>query len=97
MQNLKAELAQAIDEATWDCLMPHAKRDFIIFVTQELDLLDVGMAIARDDVVSVQHWISTQQVHKPFPDQLASWNSNQAKRFQALIVQPYVLIQELAP
>ncbi|HAX89709.1 MAG TPA: DUF2288 domain-containing protein, partial [Cyanobacteria bacterium UBA11370] len=53
MQNLKAELAQAIDEATWDCLMPHAKRDFIIFVTQELDLLDVGMAIARDDVVSV--------------------------------------------
>lgn len=95
MQDLRAELAQTLDEAAWDWLIPHAKRDVIIFVTQGLDLLDVGVAIASDDTLSVQHWISTQQLHKPFPEQLADWNHDQTKRFQALIVQPYVLVQEL--
>jgi hypothetical protein len=28
------------------------------------------------------------------PNQLADWNTDQTKRFQALIVQPYVLVQE---
>ena len=95
MQDLKAELAQSVDQAAWDWLIPHAKRDVVIVVTQELDLLDVGVAIANDDTLSVQSWISNQQLHKPFANQLADWNSDQSKRFQALIVQPYVLVQEL--
>lgn len=94
MQDLKAELAQTLDEATWDWLVPHAKRDVVIVVTPGLDLLDVGVAIASDDTLSVQRWISEQLLHKPFPEQLAAWNSDQAKTFQALIVQPYVLVQE---
>jgi hypothetical protein len=59
-----------------------------------LDLLDVGVAIAQDDTLSVQHWISEQLLHKPSPEQLADWNSDQTKRFQALIVQPFVLVKE---
>ena len=94
MQDLRAELAESIDEAVWEWLVPHAKRDVVVVVNEELDLLDVGVAIARDDVVSVQHWISEKLVYKPLPEQLADWNSNQTKRFQALIVQPYVLVKE---
>jgi|SRR4028119_697651 hypothetical protein len=94
MQDLRAELAEILDEAAWDWLVPHVKRDVVVVVTQELDLLDVGVAIARDDTVSVQHWISEQLLHKPFPEQLSDWNNDQTKRFQALIVQPYVLVQE---
>ncbi len=96
MQDFRAELAESLDEAEWDWLKPHAKRDVVLVVHQQLDLLDVGVAIASDDVLSVQHWINTQQLHKPLPDQLADWNNNQSKRFQALIVQPYVLVQESA-
>ncbi|MEQ9621748.1 DUF2288 domain-containing protein [Coleofasciculus chthonoplastes] len=96
MQDLKAELAQSVDEAAWDWLVPHSLRDVVIVVTPELDILDVGVAIANDDTLSVQSWISHQQLHKPFANQLADWNSDQSKRFQALIVQPYVLVQELA-
>jgi hypothetical protein len=94
MPNLKAELAQTLDEARWDWLIPHVKRDVVVVVTQELDLLDVGVAIAQDDTLSVQHWISEQLLHKPSPEQLADWNSDQTKRFQALIVQPFVLVKE---
>src|SRR4028118_2438623 len=94
MQDLRAELAESLDEAELDWLKPHIQRDVVVVVHQQLDLLDVGVAIARDDVLSVQHWISEQLLHKPFPEQLADWNNDQTKRFQALIVQPYVLVQE---
>jgi hypothetical protein len=96
MQDLRAELAESLDEAELDWLKPHIQRDVVVVVHQQLDLLDVGVAIARDDVLSVQHWISEQLLHKPFPEELADWNSNPTKRFQALIVQPYVLVQASA-
>jgi hypothetical protein len=96
MQDLRTQLAESVDEAQLEWLKPHIQRDQVVVVHPELDLLDVGVAIARDDVLSVQHWISEQLIHKPFPNELADWNSDQTKRFQALIVQPYVLVQESA-
>ncbi len=95
MQDFRAQLAESLDEAEWDWLKPHIQRDVVVVVHEELDLLDVGVAIARDDVLSVQRWISEQLLHKPLADQLADWNRDQTKRFQALIVQPYVLVKEL--
>jgi hypothetical protein len=92
--DLKAELAKSIDEAEWNWLMPHAKRDSVIVVNPELDLVDVGVAIANDNVSFVQRCIAENLIAKPTSDQLADWNNNQSKRFIALIVQPYVLVQE---
>ncbi len=94
MQDLRTQLAESLDEAELEWLKPHIQRDRVVVVHPELDLLDVGVAIARDDVLSVQHWISEQLIQKPSPNQVADWNSDQTKRFQALIVQPYVLVQE---
>ena len=94
MQDLRSELAESLDEAEWNWLKPHVQRDAVVVVDRALDLLDVGVALANDDVVSVQHWISEQLICKPSPEQLSDWNGNQTKRFQALIVQPYVLVQE---
>lgn len=92
--DLKAELAKSLDEAEWNWLMPHAKRDSVIVVNPELDLVDVGVAIANDNVSFVQRCIAENLIAKPTADQLADWNNNQSKRFIALIVQPYVLVQE---
>ena len=94
MQDLKAELAELVDEAEWEWLIPHAKRDALILVDQSLNLVDVGAALANDDVATVQQWISTQQIYKPSPEQLADWGQDQTRRFNALIVQPYVLVQD---
>jgi hypothetical protein len=94
MQDLRTELATMVDEAAWDWLMPHAEQDALVMVAPDLDLLDVGVAIASDNTLSVQHWISEQLLYKPSPEQLADWNTQQSKRFNALIVRPYVLVQE---
>jgi hypothetical protein len=93
MQDLRTALAETLDEAEWDWLMPHAKRDAIVMVASGLDLLDVGVAIANDDKASVEGWIGQQQLYKPSPEQLSDWSNAPTRRFKALIVQPYVLVQ----
>jgi hypothetical protein len=96
MSDLRDELQESVDQAEWDWLMPHAERDAVIIVASDLDLVEVGMAIANDNTVSVQRWIDEHLIYKPSIAQKASWDQDQAKRFKALIVQPYVLIQETA-
>ncbi|MEX0272362.1 DUF2288 domain-containing protein [Leptolyngbyaceae cyanobacterium UHCC 1019] len=96
MRDIRAELAEILDEAEWDWLAPHARRDLVILVALGLDLVEVGTAIATDDTLQIQRWIDEALIQKPSPAQLSIWNQNQSKRFQALIVQPYVLVQETA-
>ena len=95
MAELRAELAKDLDEAQWEWLIPHVKRDSVLIVAKELNLVDVGIAIASDNLLPVQHWVSEQLIQKPSETQLSDWNSDPQKRFNTLIVQPYVLIQEL--
>lgn len=94
MQDLRAELVENLDEAEWQWLIPHAQRDALVVVAAELDLLDVGVAIASDNTSSVQLWIGEQLISKPSAAQLSEWNRDRTKRFNTLIVRPYVLMQE---
>ena len=96
MEDLRAELAKMVDEAEWDWLMPHAQRDAIVLVTADLDLVEVGVAIVNDNVSTVDQWITEQLLYKPSPEQLADWAGDRNRRFNALIVQPYVLVQDRA-
>lgn len=94
MPNLAEQLANEIADVEWEVLIPHAKRDAVVVVCDDLNLLAVGIAIANDDALSVQNWIAEQSIHKPTLEQLTTWNSAQDKEFTTLIVQPYVLVQE---
>jgi hypothetical protein len=94
MSDLKSELTENLDEAEWDWLIPHAQRDAIIVVSSHLELVDVGEAIASNNTAQVGCWIDEVLIAKPSNDQLGNWNSDRTKRFNTLIVQPYVLIQE---
>lgn len=94
MENIREQLAENLDVAEWNWLIPHVKRDVVVLVSPDLDLLTVGEAIAGDDSGTVQHWLTQQLLAKPSIDQLSLWNGQPAKKFQTLIVAPYVLIQE---
>ncbi|MGH1396928.1 MAG: DUF2288 domain-containing protein [Trichormus sp.] len=95
MSDLREELLETLDEAEWEWLIPHVQRDAVILVSQDLDLLDVGEAIANDNTSSVQQWIERQLITKPSVTQVGQWNSDRTKRFNTLILQPYVLVQEM--
>lgn len=93
--DFRAELTQNLDEAEWEWLIPHVQRDAVIVVALELDLLDVGEAIANDNIPSVQQWIDEQLIAKPTTVQIGEWNGDRTRRFHTLIIQPYVLVQEI--
>lgn len=95
MSDLREELAASLDEAEWEWLKPHVQRDSVVVVAPALDLVDVGVALASDNVSTVQHWLSEELIGKPSLDQRQSWDSDRTKRFTALIVQPFVLVQEI--
>jgi hypothetical protein len=94
MKDLREQLAEILDEAELEWLKPHIQKDAVIVVVPELDLLDVGVAIASDDTQKVQHWIGEQLLAKPSPEILNRWNANPQQKFQAMIVQPYILVKE---
>ncbi len=93
MENLRTELAQLLDEAELEWLKPHIQKDVVIVVDPDLDLLDVGVAIASDNTQSIQHWIGEQLLVKPSAAILDRWNANPTQKFQAMIIQPYVLVK----
>ena len=94
MQDIREQLAENLDVAEWNWLVPHVKRDSVVIIDQKLDLLDVGVAIASDNTSSVQDWIRQELIYKPSAEQLSIWNDNDTTKFNALIVQPFVLVQE---
>ncbi len=92
MTSIEAQLAEERADIEWEALIPHSRRDSIIFVHEGLDLVQVGVAIAQDNTAQVEVWIADQLIHKPTAQQLSQWNQDPKQQFSALIVQPYVLI-----
>jgi len=94
-RDIKTALAESLEPTNWEWLKPHAQRDALIIVSPSLDIIEVGVAIANDQTESVQQWIQNEQLQKPSANQLSLWNAHPRKAFNTLIVQPYVLVQEL--
>lgn len=92
MSNIKIQLSEQLADIQWNDLKPHAGRDALIVVTESLNIIEVGEAIAQDNVALVQQWISQQLIYKPSAEQLMTWNNNPQQAFSTLIVQPFVLV-----
>jgi hypothetical protein len=93
VSDLRAELAEMVDQAEWGWLEEHAKRGRIIVVAPNLDLVEVGVAIAEDNVTTVQQWMEDGWIAYPTEEQLSNWNQNKTQSFPSLIVQPFVLFK----
>ncbi|TVQ44723.1 MAG: DUF2288 domain-containing protein [Gloeocapsa sp. DLM2.Bin57] len=93
MTDIKIQLSEELATIQWKDIIPHAQRDVVIVVNPNLDLLDVGEAIALNNTNKIQDWICESLITKPLSEQLSQWNQNPNKEFNALIVQPFVLVQ----
>ncbi|HEY5974145.1 MAG TPA: DUF2288 domain-containing protein [Geobacteraceae bacterium] len=91
----KDELALSVDEAEWQWLKPHTERGGLITVAPDLELAEAGIRIVEDDAALVRDWIISGRLGRPSPEQLAAWDATPTRRFQMLIVSPYILIKEL--
>ncbi len=90
----REDLARSVDEAEWEWLRAHMDRGGLIVVSRKLDLVEAGLKIAVDDSATVRGWIDAGLLTKPSPEQVASWDLARDRKFQVLIVSPYILMQE---
>lgn len=94
MSDLRTQLSEDLSIVSWAHLRPHHERDALVLVDDALDLVDVAVALAKDDTQSVAAWMHTKLVRRSAPDDDARW-TRQGATFQFLIVRPWVLAREL--
>ncbi len=89
---LREKLQGEVLDALWDDLAAHA----MLLLAPGIDLLDAAVAMARDDVPGIQRLLEAGALGRPSADTTEAW-TRQPVRFQAVIVQPWVLAQVLGP
>ena len=81
-----------LKSAEFDVLEPHMRRR-TVFVVSNLQLEDVGAAIADDESEKVANWMEDGTLARPTVDEVIRWHESKTK-FTVLVVQPFVLVQE---
>ncbi|MEO0801508.1 MAG: DUF2288 family protein [Cyanobacteria bacterium J06642_2] len=96
MDDLRAALVESLAPAQWEWLRPHAVDGRMVLVSVDLDLIDVGVAVAQDATAIVQGWLESGSLIVADAAEIARRDAGAATdESNALIVQPFVLVQDL--
>ncbi len=90
---MREHITKTLGDVHWSDLRAHLARDAVIIVDDALDLVDVGVALASNDVSTVDAWIRAGKLQKPTAEDLTRWSLDANVRFPAAVVQPFVLIR----
>ncbi|MFO0735348.1 MAG: DUF2288 domain-containing protein [Labilithrix sp.] len=93
---MRKQLEEGMGPIEFSDLRAHLTRGAVITVALELDLLEVGEAVARDDKARVAEWIERGLIGKPTLETIEQWSKRTGSPWTALVVQPFVLVQERA-
>jgi hypothetical protein len=91
-----SELHDKINRETarinWSELERHFAHGAVIWVSHELDLVEVALRIAHDDKDQIARWMNEGKVAKVSDAQALEWQASDALLW-ASVVSPYVLVQ----
>lgn len=90
---MRETLAAALGNVFFSDLRAHLARGVVVIVGPDLDILDVGEALAADDKAKVAAWIEKEQLRKPSLIELEAWSKIQDDRWESLVVAPFVLVR----
>lgn len=94
-QDLKIKLNRETSKISWQELQRHYASGAVVVVEQGLDLIEVACELSRDNKVAVEQWLAAGLVYKPDDQRSLDWLEQQASLW-AVVVAPWVLVQELA-
>jgi hypothetical protein len=93
--DLREKIELSVGEVHFGDLRAHVARDAVVVVADALDLVEVGFAVASDDVERVGAWIGDGSMRKPRQGEVEAWAADPDVRFVSLIVQPFVLVRPM--
>ncbi|GAA5493915.1 hypothetical protein SAMN02745181_1453 [Rubritalea squalenifaciens DSM 18772] len=88
------KIAKYTGDVDWEYLKPHYKTGAMIYVDPSLDLKEVAKAFTDDDKAKVEAWLKKADLVKP-SHLHADWWEHDNSRFNAVVVNPFVLAQPL--
>lgn len=92
---LKKKFQGEIDQADWEMLAPHHERQTLFKVSRDLDIFDVAIDLAIDNVDEVKKYLESNQLTRLEDDEVLEYAKNKNKFFaNFLVIQPYVIFQE---
>ncbi len=94
--DLRSKLHGETAKIGWPELVRHFARGVVVVAAPELDLVEVAHAMANDEAERVQAWMQAGQLARASDEQAAGWHERQPT-FWAVVVAPWVVIQETRP
>jgi hypothetical protein len=76
----------------WSELERHFAAGAVVYVSEELDLVDVAVRFSYDDKESVKRWMAEGKLHKVEDEQAQLWAVADSELW-ASVVSPFVLVQ----
>ena len=76
----------------WAELERHYAHGAVVWVSTELDLVEVALRIAHDDKEHLTRWMAEGKVAKVSDTQARTWQASDAQLW-ASVVSPFVLVQ----
>lgn len=80
----------------WKTLAPHFARGDLLWVDAALDLVAVAEALIADDSARVKGWLDAGQLAQATDAQASDWHERDPDNLWAVVIRPWVLVQERA-
>jgi hypothetical protein len=94
---LRDKLIAEIETISFPLLAAHAARDGLFLVGDQVPLVEVALAVVRNDTVAVEKLVEAGALRRPNADELMRFDRDpEAHTFRFIIVQPFVLAQLLS-
>lgn len=76
----------------WSELERHFAQGNVIYVSEQLDLIDVAVRISHDDKEKIAGWMTEGKIAKVSDVQAQTWSASGAALWAA-VVHPFILVQ----
>lgn len=91
---LKNKLVQEASKISWQELQKSYASGAVIAVSKGNDLIQVAAQFSLDNKTAVSQWLEAGDVYKVEDQQAAQWHEQQATLW-AVVIAPWVLVQEV--
>jgi len=92
---LRANINNETSQIKWHELQRFFAGGWLIYVSNQSNLLDVAVAFSLDDKDRVSRWLTSGEVAKVSDQQAKQWHKEDAL-FWSTVVKPWILIQPAA-
>ncbi len=78
----------------WQDLQRHFAKGAVIKVSCKLDLVEVALNFIRDDKKTIETWLSSKSLSLASDEDAKHWQNEQSV-FWAIVIAPWILVQEI--